>query len=426
MRSQMEAREEAVEKDTTKEARQTPQKKFFVSIAPSMEIYVSAIEKVAKSWTLVRRIPNYELVIGEALFRNVFELIPHVLALYTFGERAADDKINYRRLSAQSLEEILQRPAFRTHATGVVAMLGAVIGMMIDNGNGKEAAPLHHLAESLTRLGARHISYGVEADQFRFLETALLRTLESVLAPMGQWMDDVRKGWAAVLKFIAKGMHAGASSGATVEIVQDREGRHAESPTSQPKKAPRIKISSRRPNSSRVSSRRSRSQEATLRLQVIQTSPRTSSFRRSRSIDVTASNMTNRFPNSPTFTLECDKDDRTFREDNPRSIRLPGRTSDPTRPMATEMGDKHVSQDSPPRMPRRRHSKIATSPRGRKANKVVSSSPQMPHRRASPKPSLSIECCRLGTMSGDGVTPKSQNFNRVRRGGRRSHGGDGL
>ena len=85
-------------------------------------------------------------------------------------------------------------------------MLGAVLGLMQGGEDG-----LSDLAENFQSLGKRHVSYGVTQLHYGILETALLRTLQGIL-PECAWTEDVRKGWAAVVKFIAKGMQAGATT----------------------------------------------------------------------------------------------------------------------------------------------------------------------------------------------------------------------
>jgi hypothetical protein len=35
-----------------------------------MEIYLSAIEKAAETWGIIQAIPNYEVLVGELLFRE--------------------------------------------------------------------------------------------------------------------------------------------------------------------------------------------------------------------------------------------------------------------------------------------------------------------------------------------------------------------
>lgn len=78
-----------------------------------------------------------------------------------------------------------------------------------------------NLGDALETLGARHVSYGVLPAHYGVLETALLRTLQGGLKEM--WTTEVRRSWAAVIKFISKGMQAGAAQEVQVTTVQRRE-----------------------------------------------------------------------------------------------------------------------------------------------------------------------------------------------------------
>ena len=91
------------------------------------------------------------------------------------------------------------------HAKGVVCMLEKVLVMMVSN-------QFDDLAVSLHELGGRHVSYNVHPAHYSIVETALLRVLDGALGGTPHWNDDVKKGWAAVFKFVAKGMMNGAGS----------------------------------------------------------------------------------------------------------------------------------------------------------------------------------------------------------------------
>uniref|UniRef100_A0A7S3LFH6 Globin domain-containing protein n=2 Tax=Amphora coffeiformis TaxID=265554 RepID=A0A7S3LFH6_9STRA len=177
-----------------------------------MEIYIFAIERAADTWAAIRQIPDYNLVVGRALFQNLFALDPRALSLYRFGSAA---KSTTSGSSDNALKTIFESPAFERHTTAVVAMLGAVLGLMQGDEDG-----LSDLAENFKSLGKRHVSYGVNQLHYSILETALLRTLQGIL-PASDWTEDARKGWAAVVKFITKGMQAGATS-YNIEIANDK------------------------------------------------------------------------------------------------------------------------------------------------------------------------------------------------------------
>lgn len=374
-----------------------------------MDIYVSAIEQVAETWGLVRRISNYELVVGEALFRNIFELAPPALSLYSFGERP-DGSLE------ENLDAVLDLPSFHSHATSVVAMLGAVIGMMV--GNDDDQVTLNHLAESLSSLGERHVHYGVVASHYGVLETALLRTLEGALTPMGYWTNDVRKGWAAVLRFVAKGMQEGAKAGAALEIVFYGW----DHPLSL-KDSTSTWLNNNSPSLKTATSMRS--EDATLRLNVIQMSPAISrGLCRNPSlvIEGAADSVRDRMSVQPSRLLAAsfsqsmnlENDSETgkvpFEEGNAMPtapLLMHRRMSDPI--LAVCGGIKGARQDGPPRMPRRNSDFLPKSSidsycinigGGRSA--IQASPPLLPRRSVSPlPPSADSDCFNSGTIAVD-------------------------
>lgn len=168
----------------------------------TFELYIRACKKAADTWIEVQKIPDYETVVGTMLFQEIFEIAPQALEMYSFGE-------DFVQGHCTVPTEIFALHSFKVHAQAVVQMLESVVGMM----NSDDVSSLGNL---LVSLGARHIAYGVHPAHYSVVETALLRTLRKGLGD--NWTEDVRKGWAAVFKFIAKGMQAGA--GAEIEVMK--------------------------------------------------------------------------------------------------------------------------------------------------------------------------------------------------------------
>ena len=134
---------------------------------------------------------------------RIFEIAPDAISLYSFGEAfgapASGHRINVP-------EDVFHLDAFKMHAKGVVSMLEKVLVMMLSN-------QFDDLAISLQELGGRHVSYNVHPAHYSVVEAALLRVLDGALGGNTElWNDDIRKGWAAVFKFVSKGMMNGAGS----------------------------------------------------------------------------------------------------------------------------------------------------------------------------------------------------------------------
>jgi hypothetical protein len=144
-------------------------------------------------------------VLPVSLFR-VFDIAPNAISMYSFGEGVLDEDN-----AMEVPNDIFSLPAFKIHAGAVVTMLGMVIEMMLGD-------DMESLANSLQELGARHVDYGVHPAHYGVVETALLRVLEAALGDV--WTLEVRKGWAAVFKFVSKAMMSGA--GSQLKITKER------------------------------------------------------------------------------------------------------------------------------------------------------------------------------------------------------------
>mmetsp|Transcript_56731 Transcript_56731/g.159250 ORF Transcript_56731/g.159250 Transcript_56731/m.159250 type:complete len:293 (-) Transcript_56731:804-1682(-) len=203
-----------------------------------MEIYVRAVEKAVATWATVRAIPDYELVVGKLVFKEIFHIAPQALGLYTFAERFEIDD------NSSAPEALFGDTGFHTHARAVVGMLESVLYTMAGD-------DVSGLGSALQSLGARHVSYGVHPAHYSVVETALLRTLEGALGDM--WTTEVRKGWAAVLKFVSKGMQAGAGAELEVIKVKRRESVRRQSATL------RLKVMRRSEGTSRLARKVGRS-----------------------------------------------------------------------------------------------------------------------------------------------------------------------
>ena len=168
-----------------------------------MKLYCSAIEGAVESWKHVQALPDYEALVGENLFKEIFRQAPAAISMYHFGEGVD--------ATANSVPEaVFALPAFQFHAQRVVKTLELALVMMMGEN-------MNDLALTLQQLGARHIEYGVLPQHYRIVETALLRTLEIGLKD--HWTQDLRKGWAAVFKFLAKAMMSGCEH--ELEIIKE-------------------------------------------------------------------------------------------------------------------------------------------------------------------------------------------------------------
>lgn len=108
-------------------------------------------------------------------------------------------------------ETLFKLPAFQSHTNGVVTMLEAALTMML----GKDMVSL---ADELSTLGGKHVTYGIQPPHYIIVESALVRTLELGLGD--NFTLSLRKDWEAVFRFISRTMMMGA--GIRVEIVKSQ------------------------------------------------------------------------------------------------------------------------------------------------------------------------------------------------------------
>eukprot|EP00934_Nitzschia_sp_Nitz4_P006677 Nitzschia sp. Nitz4//scaffold135_size62275//31377//32198//NITZ4_006352-RA/size62275-augustus-gene-0.3-mRNA-1//1//CDS//3329535569//6667//frame0 len=151
---------------------------------------------VYESWNQVKKIPNYEDIAGELLFRKIFEIDPSARDLYSFD---VDDE-----------EEIYKSEAFKEHARLVVLCLEQIVNML-----GPDLEPF--LVE-LQEMGARHVSYGVVPSQYPVVEQALMITLETALGT--KWTPYLQHCWKTVYGLISCAMLSGAESVECKELTK--------------------------------------------------------------------------------------------------------------------------------------------------------------------------------------------------------------
>lgn len=72
---------------------------------------------------------------------------------------------------------------------------------------------LETLVPALTALGKRHVSYGVEDEQYDAAGAALLWTLETVFGP--RWTSDLKLAWSEAYSIVAHVMREAARSPGT-------------------------------------------------------------------------------------------------------------------------------------------------------------------------------------------------------------------
>ncbi|CAJ1960720.1 unnamed protein product [Cylindrotheca closterium] len=167
-----------------------------------MELYCESIENAVASWKTVQGLPDYKTLVGELLFREIFKISPGAINMFAFGEGV--DCYNLP-------ETLFNLPAFQSHTNGVVTMLETGLEMMLGNN-------MESLAEALSSLGEKHVTFGIQPPHYIIVESALIRTLEVGLGE--NFIASLRKDWQAVFRFISRTMMMGSEN--RVEIVKSK------------------------------------------------------------------------------------------------------------------------------------------------------------------------------------------------------------
>jgi len=152
--------------------------------------------------------------VGELLYRHTFELAPEAIDLFPPSVR-----MKYREWTAEEGDEeqdisIWESAALRKLFGKVINAVGCTVAGLHDMGK---------LVPMLTKLGMRHINYGVSEQHWQVLGRALDTTLREILAE--GYTQEVQSAWNMVYGFMssimieglrqAKEARAGAQQGRT-------------------------------------------------------------------------------------------------------------------------------------------------------------------------------------------------------------------
>mmetsp|Transcript_36208 Transcript_36208/g.87646 ORF Transcript_36208/g.87646 Transcript_36208/m.87646 type:complete len:318 (-) Transcript_36208:150-1103(-) len=148
-------------------------------------------ELVAESWATVTKIPDYQKVAGEILFRRIFELNADALGLFSFAKTyKADDDALYKD------------PIFTAHSTAVVGTVTAAVGLF-------ESGDMNTLISVLKDLGGKHAEFNFTKVHYDLVGGSLLYTLEKALGDA--FTPKVKQSWVGVYDVISQQMMVGAA-----------------------------------------------------------------------------------------------------------------------------------------------------------------------------------------------------------------------
>lgn len=124
---------------------------------------------------------------GAHLYFSLFKKHPDTKKMFGF---AKDKEL--------SDEEMLQSKRFRTHVKKVYDTFGSVVEAMDD---------MSAVSADLKEMGARHIKYGITMEQYEYIGTSLMFSLENKLG--SDFTADQKKAWTALYSVIEAAMVEG-------------------------------------------------------------------------------------------------------------------------------------------------------------------------------------------------------------------------
>jgi len=154
------------------------------------------VSLVENSWEQVRALGMP--TVGGILCRHTLELVPEAKVLFPLDVRR-----RYREWTAEEGEEdeeveVLESAAVRQLFGRIITAVGSAVAGIHD---------MVQLMPMLTKLGARHINYGVSEDHWKVLGEALDMTLHDVLGDA--YTAEVQQAWSLVYGFTSAVMIEG-------------------------------------------------------------------------------------------------------------------------------------------------------------------------------------------------------------------------
>mmetsp|Transcript_45789 Transcript_45789/g.110985 ORF Transcript_45789/g.110985 Transcript_45789/m.110985 type:complete len:160 (+) Transcript_45789:141-620(+) len=136
----------------------------------------STVSNVIDSWEEVRRLKDYEQIVGVTLFTKLFELEPEAKAIFGF------------EVDADVAEELSKSPRFTKHAKYFIQMIDKALGML--------GPDIELLTEILLDLGHKHVGYGVKPEYFPSMGRALIYAVKENLGE--KFNDETKDAWIEV------------------------------------------------------------------------------------------------------------------------------------------------------------------------------------------------------------------------------------
>jgi len=150
---------------------------------------------VEESWEKVQA--HGSAIVGELLYRHTFRMDPQAMDLFPLHVRQ-----KYKEWSADEIAEeeadIWQSAALKKLFSKWVNAIGCTVAGLHN---------MNKLVPMLTKLGARHMNYGVAEERWQVVGKALQCTLQEILKE--DYTPEVQTAWVTVYNFMASVMIQG-------------------------------------------------------------------------------------------------------------------------------------------------------------------------------------------------------------------------
>ena len=135
----------------------------------------STVSNVIDTWEKIRRIKDYEKLVGSQLFQRFFAEEPQAKVIFGMSESMDTNS-----------DEILKNPRFVKHAVYFIQMIDRALGMLGPN--------TEILTEIMLDLGEKHVRYGVKPEYFASMGRALIHAVASNL-DKENFTEEIKADW---------------------------------------------------------------------------------------------------------------------------------------------------------------------------------------------------------------------------------------
>jgi hypothetical protein len=165
------------------------------------DLTYTTVNRVLNSWEIIRRIPNFDEVVGIKLFKIFFILDPSAQVIFGGGKKRRPKQQSDEKKDGGSCisddDEFVNNPRMVQHAKVFVRMFDRAVDML-----GPES---ELITEILMDLGKDHAKFGVKPTHYPSMGQALMTVLEQILGA-DEFNAETRNSWVEVYQAMSYDM----------------------------------------------------------------------------------------------------------------------------------------------------------------------------------------------------------------------------